>query len=135
MKEFFFFVGSQGRIIKSPGNCIRGGTSSTCKCVNKGLRHFSGTPVHMEEIRKIWVELEGSGCSEQVGVEVKIKTWSQIADSFVEYIQEFDFILCKKNLLSQGIIYVLCSYQNCVIFFSFQTFYSSLCFAWMWMRK
>lgn len=65
------------------------------------------------------MELQGSGESEQVGVEVKIKTWSQIADSFVEYIQEFDFILCKKNLLSQGIIYVLCSYQNCVNFFFF----------------
>ena len=43
------------------------------------------------------MELEASGCSEKVGFEVKIKTWFQIADSFVEYIQEFDFTLCKKK--------------------------------------
>ena len=68
------------------------------------------------------MELEGSGCSEQVGIEVKIKTWFQIADSFVEYIQEFDFTLCKKkNILSQGVIFVPCYYQNCMnlYFFSF----------------
>lgn len=87
--------GSHGMIIKSPGNGIRGGASSMCKGIVRvqdiSLRH----QCIWRKWGKTWVGLEGSGCSEQVGLEVKNKTWGQIAHSFVGHTQEFDFTLCK----------------------------------------